>query len=45
MEEKSVYPSHFYEMKEGEQTMDRTPASEAVKGKTRSIYFNISRSI
>jgi hypothetical protein len=34
MGEKPVYPPHFYEMKEGEQVIDRTPASEAVKGKT-----------
>jgi hypothetical protein len=32
MGEKPVYPLHFYEMKEGEQAIDRTPASEAVKG-------------
>ena len=34
MGEKSVYPSHFYEMKEGEQAIDQTPASKAVQGKT-----------
>ena len=34
MGEKPIYPSHFYETKEGEQAIDQTPASEAVKGKT-----------
>ena len=33
MEEKPVYPSQFYKVKEGDITIDRTPASEAVKGK------------
>lgn len=34
MGEKPVYPSHFYKMKEGEQAIDKTPASEVFKGKT-----------
>ena len=33
MEEKPVYPSQFYKAKEGDIIVDRTPASEAVKGK------------
>jgi hypothetical protein len=34
MGEKPGYSSHFYEMKDGEQAIDRTPAFEVVKGKT-----------
>jgi hypothetical protein len=34
MGEKPVYPSHCYKMKEAQQAIDRTSASEAVKGKT-----------
>jgi hypothetical protein len=34
MGEKPVIPSHFYEMKEEEQAIDRTPAFEAVKENT-----------
>jgi hypothetical protein len=33
MEEKPIYPSQFYKAKEGDIVVDRTPASEAVKGK------------
>ena len=33
MEEKPVYPNQFYKVKEGDITVDITPAAEAVKGK------------
>ena len=33
MEEKPVYPDQFYKIKEGDITVDITPAAEAVKGK------------